>query len=229
MRCLICKQEISVEPSWTSLLLLKDSNTCESCEQQFERITGPTCPGCYRPQQTSDICPDCEKWEKDPQWKQTLQKNVSIYKYNDEMKEVLSLYKFRGDAALAQVFAKEIRHTYKKHYTTSAIDYTIPIPLSKERLYERGFNQAKLLANFIPLNQLDILQRAHHEKQSKKSRQQRLSSENVFFLLESSKIVGKNILLIDDIYTTGTTLRHAAKILIQGGASKVFSLTLIRS
>lgn len=193
------------------------------------KINNPTCPSCFRPQSNHDICSDCQSWGNDPRWKGVLERNVSVYEYNDAMKDILSTFKFRGDAALAAVFEKEFKTSYKANFKTIKLDATIPIPLSPERLYERGFNQAKLLADFLPLPQLDILERTHHEKQSKKSRQERLTSSNVFSISDRSIIEGKNILLIDDIYTTGTTLRHAAKRLKDFGATSIYSLTLIRS
>lgn len=145
------------------------------------------------------------------------------------MKDILSTFKFRGDSALASVFEKDFQISCKANFKTIKLDAAMPIPLSTERLYERGFNQAKLLADFLPLPQLDALERTHHEKQSKKSRHERLSSSNVFSITDRSIIEGKNILLIDDIYTTGTTLRHAAKRLKDSGAASIYSFTLIRS
>ncbi|MCM3162350.1 hypothetical protein M3607_12875 [Metabacillus litoralis] len=145
------------------------------------------------------------------------------------MKELLATFKFRGDAALVEVFQNEFLASYKAHYLQKKLDFGIPIPLSLERLYERGFNQAKLLADYIPLAPSDALSRIHHEKQSKKSRHERLTASNVFSVTDSSKIRNKKILLIDDIYTTGSTLRHASKVLKDNGAASVSSLTLIRS
>lgn len=193
------------------------------------KINHSTCPSCFRPQSNQDICSDCQSWGNDPKWNGALERNVSVYEYNDAMKDILSTFKFRGDAALASVFEKDFKSSYKANFKTIKIDATVPIPLSPERLYERGFNQAKLLADFLPLQQLDVLERTHHEKQSKKSRQERLTSSNVFSITDRSIIEGKNILLIDDIYTTGTTLRHAAKRLKDFGAASIYSLTLIRS
>jgi len=229
MRCLICKQEITETPSWKSLLLLNEMATCEECFQQFEKISGSTCPLCHRPQTNEQPCQDCMKWQEDSNWRDILERNVSIFTYNEAMKEVLATYKFRGDAALSAVFRQELIEAYNKFLKPFKLDIAIPIPLSKERLYERGFNQAKLFADFLPLPQLDTLTRSDDKKQSKKSRHERLLSENVFSLRESSKIEKKQILLVDDLYTTGSTLRHAAKILLQNGAEKVYSLTLIRS
>jgi competence protein ComFC len=211
------------------LLLLPENAACEECYQVLKKITGATCPSCCRPQETEALCTDCQRWEDDPIWKNILHKNISVFEYNDAVKEVLATFKFRGDAALVNVFQKDFLHVYKNQISSLNIDYAVAIPLSKERLYERGFNQAKLLADFLPIPQLEVLQRTHHEKQSKKSRLERLTASNVFSLTESSKIDNRNFLLIDDIYTTGSTLRHAAKLLIQNGADSVSSLTLIRS
>ncbi len=229
MRCLICKQEISETPTWKSLLLINEMTTCEECFQQFEKISGSTCPLCHRPQPNEQPCQDCIKWQIDRNWGNILEKNVSIFTYNEAMKEVLATYKFRGDAALSAVFRQELIEAYNKFFKPLKLDIAVPIPLSKERLYERGFNQAKLFSDFLPLPQQDILTRSDDKKQSKKSRHERLLSENVFSLRESSKIEKKQILLVDDLYTTGSTLRHAAKILLKNGAEKVYSLTLIRS
>jgi competence protein ComFC len=216
-------------PTWTSVFLMKEIVACEECTHMLKQISGTTCPTCCRPQDTEELCHDCQRWDNQPQWKQILDKNTSAFEYNDVMKEVLSTFKFRGDAALVNVFKQPFIERYKDKLSGLNFDYTVPIPLSNERLYERGFNQAKLLADLLPLPQLEILQRTHLEKQSKKSRNERLSSSNVFSVIESSKIRNKKILLVDDIYTTGSTLRHAAKQLVDNGAKNVSSFTLIRS
>lgn len=227
--CLICKEEISGKASWTSLLLGSENVTCDDCFNNLKKITGLTCPTCCRPQDVETLCRDCGRWEDDPVWKSILTKNTSVFEYNDAMKEILSTFKFRGDAALANVFKQTFVESFKNQSVSSPFDTAIPIPLSLERLYERGFNQAKLLADFLPLPHLDVLQRTHHEKQSKKSRTERLAAANMFSVTNLSEIANKRIVLVDDIYTTGSTLRHAAKLLLQNGATSVSALTLIRS
>ncbi|MFY2155821.1 ComF family protein [Cytobacillus firmus] len=103
----------------------------------------------------------------------------------------------------------------------------VPIPLSPERLYERGFNQSAALIREAGFTPKDLLQRIHSEKQSKKSRLDRIHQNQVFEPLNIN-IKNKIILLVDDIYTTGSTLYHAARVLKNGGAASVFSLTLAR-
>lgn len=227
--CLICHEDFAQQVTWTSLLLSSDQQACDECYASLQKITGSTCNRCFRPQQNEDVCSDCQRWNNVHEWQNMLLQNVSVFRYNDAMKDLLAAYKFRGDAELVKVFHKDFLASYKKYYHSYKIDAVVPIPLSEERLYERGFNQAKLLADILPLPQLDVFQRTHHEKQSKKSRQQRITASNVFSLKNSSTISNKKLLLIDDIYTTGSTLHHAAKVLIDHGAETVYSLTLIRS
>ncbi|APH06915.1 hypothetical protein A9C19_01720 [Bacillus weihaiensis] len=229
MHCLICHDHLSNKMSWTSLLLSSKKPICDTCTESLSKITGPTCPSCSRPQVTTTLCLDCMKWNDHPVWKQQLDKNISIYSYTDFMKEVLAAFKFRGDAELVTIFHKEFMDMYQRRYEKEKLDYAVPIPLSMERLYDRGFNQSQLLANCLPLPQVDILKRIHLEKQSKKTRQQRIAAENMFSIKDPALIRDKKVLLVDDLYTTGTTLRHAAKVLNENGAKLVFSLTLIRS
>ncbi|MEK4280587.1 MULTISPECIES: ComF family protein [unclassified Cytobacillus] len=152
-----------------------------------------------------------------------LDKNVSLFMYNDFLKETIARYKFRGDYIMAKAFSLFIRERLKN----MEFDYLAPIPLSPERLYERGFNQSAALIHEAGFTASELLQRIHSEKQSKKSRQDRIHQNQVFKLLPA-EIENKSILLIDDIYTTGSTLHHAAKVLKTGGAQSIQSITLAR-
>src|SRR5690625_1097913 len=82
-----------------------------------------------------------------------------------------------------------------------------------------------LFSACLPAENKDILTRIHSEKQSKKTRSERLSADNPFV---AAKKVNKPVILVDDIYTTGTTLRHAATLLKEQGCPEVYAYTLIR-
>lgn len=175
-----------------------------------------------------DLCSDCFRWEGDPSTAGLLQQNRSVYLYNDYMKKVLARYKFRGDAVLAQVFQKAFRQTYEAEWNKVS-PILVPIPLSEDRKYDRGFNQSLLLAELLPGKLEELLSKTNSEKQSKKARKDRIERENTFFVPDPKIVKGKSVLLIDDIYTTGTTVRMAAKVLIDAGAKKISSFTLVRS
>lgn len=154
--------------------------------------------------------------------------NRSVYAYNNFMKDILARFKFRGDTALADLFKKDVQSAFKRSFSIKE-PVLVPIPLSKERLKERGFNQSMMLASMIGGPILEPLIKVHQSKQSKKRKNERLHQQNLFQLRQSNPIVLKDVVLIDDIYTTGATVYHAAKILKEAGAKSVSSFTLIRS
>ncbi|MGG3467872.1 ComF family protein [Neobacillus pocheonensis] len=231
-RCLICHEPIRPSMGWRALISAeREQSTCTTCESKLEKIEGETCGMCNRPFKMldekfrhGDLCYDCKRWEEDPEWQGFLEKNNALFLYNDFLKEVLAKFKFRGDYALAKVFVG----LFKEELAKMKPDLIVPIPLSEERLFERGFNQAKALIMESGLTPVDILSRIHSEKQSKKSRLERIHLPQVFKINPDMNLQGKSIILIDDIYTTGSTLRHAAKLLKSAGATSIQSLTVAR-
>lgn len=227
--CYICNEEIKLELTWVNLLLnKKESLICGDCEGQLAWIGGETCSICSRELdeqfRRGNLCLDCVRWENDPEWAGYLTKNSSLFHYNEFLKETIAKYKYRGDYALAEVFAFYLMDCLLQ------LDYDriTVIPLSDERLKERGFNQAQALLDVSKMECLQLLTRIHTEKQSKKSRQERISLPQVFQVTDAPIIQGKSIVIVDDVYTTGSTLRHAAKALKLAGAAKVQSITIAR-
>lgn len=229
--CLFCHEQITSNTNWSSFFTSPtETYLCQVCESQLIKIEGETCDICSRPLEKlekqyviNNRCLDCVRWEEDDEWKGYLLKNESLYEYNDFLKGIISQYKFRGDYILAKIFSLRIQQKLPPNVLL------VPIPLSAERQFERGFNQSEALINETGQSPIYFLERTHSEKQSKKSRYDRIHIPQVFQVKEGRGVADKEILLIDDIYTTGSTLRHAAKILIHAGAKSVSSLTLARS
>ncbi|MFT9598150.1 ComF family protein [Mesobacillus sp.] len=208
----------------------KTPKICGECNENFSPVTGEICEICGRPfafleaeYRVENLCFDCKRWE-DEHWSGSLDQNRSLYRYTDFAKDIMAKFKFRGDYVLAEIFAEDLCQALQAYQ----YDYIVPIPLSEERLYERGFNQAEALISTAGFKPTHLLSRVHTEKQSKKSRSERIHIEQVFKLETELNLNSKTILLIDDIYTTGSTLRHAAKLLKENGAAKVYSFTLAR-
>lgn len=220
MYCLWCDAEIIKEVNWNNLFKLpKDEVICQGCKEQMKLIQGQACPQCSREMDCEERCEDCVRWGE-----AALDRNVSLYRYNEFMKEAVAKWKYRGDYVLVDLFMED----FKKRFEALRLPeetILVPVPLSDERMVERGFNQSEALANALPLQRGNLLSRIHSEKQSKKSRRDRMTTENPFSLKEPTS---KPVVLIDDIYTTGRTLQHAAHLLKEAGAPTVFSYTLIR-
>lgn len=235
--CLWCDRRVENGVSWQDVFgLSRHSLVCLGCKEELETLSPPLCRICGRslPQmenvyKKNGFCYDCIRWEEG-EWGGLLRKNRSLYEYNAFLKEKMSLFKFRGDVEVIKGLADEWRTLYEKEFNGFPV---IPIPLSVRRLYERGFNQSAELGHLLPAPFYDLLERiVHEEKQSKKSRNERLAfnqSNDLFRLRDfPNELKGKQVILIDDIYTTGATLRRAAKVLLNGGAASVNALTIAR-
>ncbi|MGM7634580.1 ComF family protein [Bacillus sp. Hm123] len=230
-RCLLCQQETRLQLNWRQFLGVEAAELCDKCQATFQLIEGERCQICSRPLAELDekykkdgLCQDCLRWEQDPQFSDVLAQNSSLFIYNKPMKEWVARFKYRGDYVLARSFAADIRRLVQ----TLDYDEATVIPLSDERLQERGFNQAKALAIEAGLDVTEMMERVHTEKQSKKSRMERINASQVFRLIEKNACQNKKILIFDDIYTTGTTLRQAAKLMKEAGAKEIRSFTLVR-
>lgn len=225
MNCLWCDKEISLQINWKSLIIPpRQFNLCAKCDDQLYELSGNRCLRCSR-ETNEKICKDCEYWlHRD---EDSLEHNYSIFSYNDIMKEMIAHWKYRGDYMLGYAFQHQFKSAFKKEFGKFKDIVIIPIPLSNQRLQERRFNQAKMLAELINPSFISegVLTRVHSEKQSKRSRLERIQAENPFVV---EKRLNKSVILVDDIYTTGTTLRFAADALKNAGCPKVYSLTLIR-
>ena len=227
MHCLLCGDHTRIDVSWGQLLRLPNRRAlCDICQQNMPFIRGNRCSGCSRPLHKDRLCRDCIWWENRPN--PSYHWNYSIYMYDEFMKNVMTLWKYRSDYVLADIFKDDWREHFIKKFSFLNRHETliVPIPLSDERMIQRRFNQAQVLADFLPYpSQHDALTRLDAEKQAKKSRSERLLRQNPFQLMKPIK---KTVILVDDIYTTGTTIRQAASVLNQSGCQQIYAYTLIR-
>ena len=235
--CIWCEQRAIAPPTWSTLFDIRPRpQFCEECEEKLERLVGKhLCQGCGRNLQhlqpqfyENETCLDCLKW-KASEWGTQLAQNRSLYTYNDFLKEVMTKYKFRGDALLIEAFRPELRKAYKRWYSNAI---AVPIPLSQNRQKERSFNQSQLIATCLTTKVVHALKReGETSKQSKKSRSERLGMATNPFVAQTDLkkfIQGKSIVLVDDIYTTGVTLHLAAMALQPFEPKSISSLALAR-
>lgn len=220
--CLLCSQIATSEITLADLLSfrrLPEPVICGNCEDQFERIDQQrTCVQCGREQEQAQICQDCVRWPEDGF------KNRALYHYNDQLKRFMSQYKFNGDYRLRVIFQTAMRRAIVAWHP----EIVVPIPITPVTLYQRGFNQVAGLLEGIPVVEaLRTKQREKGTPQADKNRQQRLLTPQPFLLnIENDQLANKRILIVDDVYTTGRTIRHAATLLRESGASTVHGLTL---
>ena len=218
--CVLCDNSLGEKLTFCDLLSLTKPKirACDACFDKFQRISEQHCPKCYR-DGTSEICVDCQVWIE--KGKEVCHK--SCFVYNEAMKDFFSQYKFQGDYALYSVFAEVLQKELKVYR-----DYAlVPIPVSAEKYQSRGFNQVTALLEGTKLPFREILEKYDTIAQSSKTRKERLQSQQ-FFKLKDSVQPPTKVLLLDDIYTTGSTLQLAKEILVEAGVKEIVTFSLSR-
>lgn len=224
--CELCKNPLLIDWNLADFFKLKATKLpliCQACRQSFQKIAPSGCKFCRgRLKAEQQICHDCLIWQK--KGKQ-LFINHALYQYNETMRQYFQYYKFQGGYHLNQVFKNELQAAVQ----AIGADLIVPIPISANTYLQRGFNQVIGLLADLELHEY-LVCKADKRTQVQKSRIERLKSSQPFFIVERVKkqLSGKKVCLVDDVYTTGTTLHHAAKLLSLAGARTIYTVTLAR-
>ena len=220
MNCLLCGQSTKSDLTFSHLLLFKNEHNylCSACDFTFEKICEDHCPNCMK-RGLSTTCKDCKLW-----CKEGIQvDHKAIFTYNQAMKDFFSRYKFDGDFLLRKVFASVLAEELKKY---RGYQFVV-IPLSPERLLERGFNQVEGLVEAAGFSFQDLLEKREEKASSSKNRSERLATEIPFYIKTEAPLP-KKILVIDDIYTTGATINRVKRLFEEAGVLEVKTFSLVR-
>ena len=169
------------------------------------------------------ICTECEKEFEPIPTSENSSDAISLFKYNEKMQDYLHRYKFMHDVVLAKVFRNQLRKSLSKRQ-----EIIVPIPIHAQKLKERTFAHIDELLKAANIPYKHLLEKLTFETQAQKSREERINTPQLFKLKQNSSVKNKDIILVDDIITTGTTIQHAKNLLLQEGAKSVKAFTLIR-
>ena len=202
------------------------SGICDECDRTVMEVSTrlSACPRCgYF--SAEEPCPNCFDWDN------ALKRVIGVVPYEGMYREMAYFLKYGGKKELAVPLGCLMAQKVKLEGLHRSIRLIVPVPLHPARETERGYNQSVLLAREIGrelgINCGNVLKRIRYEKkQTGLSRSERKSNlDGAFELNPAGEISGKNILLVDDIVTTGATLTAAARCLRQAGAGQVYGLT----
>lgn len=200
---------------------------CAACRGLVELIRQPYCQLCGSPKRPKADCRNCSSWEYHFDGARAWGGYAGTLR-----KAILSL-KHRYNGQLGSEFAKYMAAVLSAQ--PWSIELIVPVPLAPHRLIQRGYNQAESLAR--PLADRSgyryakgVLSRSHETvKQFELNAEQRWENLLGAFHAEGNELHGANVLLVDDIMTTGATLNAAAVALKKAGASRVYALTLAKT
>lgn len=219
-KCIFCGCEISAScPPYV----------CDRCVKILPFINGKICLRCGEPiSSLSDYCIKCKD-------------NIRFFNfarapfvYEHPISTLIHGFKYRNQKYTFESLAKYMEECYIKNDFQT--DLIIPVPSSKKRLKERGYNQAELLSKQLSKSlglelETDVLIKVRHTPPQTTlnyfERQKNLFGS--FTVENREKIIGKNVLLVDDVLTTGATINYCSEVLKLSKAKKVFVLTLART
>lgn len=166
--------------------------------------------------------------------------HIYFFKYEGLIRQEIIKFKFDGESykyrAITNFIQKNFLLNNKKAFQIlNGYDIIIPVPISKKRLKERGYNQCELIAKDlakclkIKLIKNCLLKRKNIISQSKLNKEQREENiKDVYIIKNKQKISNKKVLLLDDIYTTGSTANECSKILTRAEPSKIGIITIAK-
>ncbi|MCD6386112.1 ComF family protein [Candidatus Sumerlaeota bacterium] len=230
-RCAVCNER------------LKESEEllCDVCRQEIRWIDLPDCPVCgagaskmprSRGKPDFSHCPTCPS-RKRPVY---FDRCFSAVYYNDTAAEIVKNLKFNRLFSASTFMARLMFIRMQENFSPIKFDCIIPVPLHPRRQRLRGYNQAELIAEelsrliHIPLATELLLRTRFTKKQTELTPEDRYFNVNDAFAVREPELLNdKKVLLIDDVYTTGSTLNSAAKALKLAGAKTVIAFTFAHS
>lgn len=205
---------------------------CEECLKKINLNLKNFCPFCGKPARMGCICQQCLL--------RSPFKNIFIASFYEEkiLRQAIHIFKYKYIRDLAKPLGKIIiNFLYQSKCNLLFNDsyFLIPVSLHRKRLFDRGFNQSELLAKIISQEfKIPIINNVLERKRDTKSqtklkeKERRKNIKNAFVCIQPEIIKNKNIILFDDILTTGSTIREAARALKKAGAKEIIGLILAK-
>jgi ComF family protein len=212
--CVVCKKPI----------VHQDNHICEECLKSIN-ISTDRCPVCSGSLENGE-CVFCSER------KVYIDRNICCFDYEGVIKKLMAGYKFSGYKRISKVFGSLF---YNSVNDFPKGDIITSVPMTKKKIWKRGYNQSEIFAKELgKLYKLKYLKLLSESKEALVQRE--LNFTERFFnilgrytVLNKSHILGKSIILADDVFTTGATINECARVLKEAGADKVFSVTIARS
>ena len=220
-RCINCKR----------CLFLDNNILCSNCYEKLEFIKEKVYnDNIIRSGNKNDIADNDKNVRETTHF--CFDELISVVKYNEVAREVVHNFKFCGGMQVARDCSKLIYEAVLSQEWFKEVDIIIAVPMSKAKLAHRGYNQARLLADsFKACLDKEIDFEFLNKREEIKDqigldyKQRQLNMMDSFYIGSKQELIGKNILIIDDVITSGATLDACARVLKEGGANKVFCAT----
>ncbi len=214
-------------PRWCVGCGKEGSFICHSCYSLLPRLTPPLCPRCGKPQPSGTLCSNCVSWQTE------IDGIRSPFRFDGVVRQAIYQLKYGNLRAIAAPLAQLLNDYLAANPVP--VEVLVAVPLHGKRLRERGYNQSSLLAkelgklaNLPVVNGCLIRQRYAPSQARTPTVEERQRNVADAFICCDQRLQHKQVLLIDDVSTSGATLNACAKALKAAGATAVWGLALAR-
>lgn len=192
-------------------------------------VKQPTCRKCGKElfSEQAEYCFDCSRH------KRSFESGAALFQYNEAAKKSMAAVKYRNKREFLDFYAEAMAYRFSHIVKNWKPDVFIPIPVHPSRLRRRGFNQAEVLAKKlakklgdIPVETKLLVRSRKTAPQRDLNPQERLANLQQAFAVDPDRPVPKCVVLIDDIYTTGSTMEACTRVLKAAGVQEVHFLTV---
>ncbi len=200
---------------------------CDRCRATLRYVEEPRCFKCGKrlQREEDEYCHDCSSR---PHF---YTRGFGLYEY-ESVRKSLYRFKYDGRQEYAESYGEDLVNHLRQEILAMRADALVPVPLHRARLRERGYNQAEVLARAIGKRlsiRVDsdlIIRQKSTIPQKKLDNSERQNNVKNAFIINKNDVKYNNIIVVDDIYTTGSTIDAVARILLRAGAAQVYFLTL---
>lgn len=200
---------------------------CSGCVEKLSPVRQPACKRCGKQMESGgEYCYDCSRHPR------SFERNFALLNYNDAARTSMAAVKYKNKREYLDFYSQAICRRFGRQIQRIRPDALVPVPVHRSRLRSRGFNQAQVLAEKVG-RQLRIPVYAEGLKRIRKTLPQKeLNPSQRFRNLQQAFGPGslpdsaKTVVLVDDIYTTGSTMEACARVLLSMGVKHVYGLTI---
>lgn len=207
---------------------------CPSCVRELSFVKSPVCKKCGKEivDETMEFCEDCMSH------RHAFEYGVALLNYDETARRAMAQIKYNNKREYLDFFGAAMAKRYEKTIRRMEVDAIVPVPIHRSRLRWRGFNQAELLADIlgerlgIPVRPELLVRTKRTLPQKELSASERLKNLTGAFcagqvLAQSDGVADvRRVLLVDDIYTTGSTIEACARVLRAAGIERVYAAVI---
>lgn len=217
-RCPVCDE----------IVMPKGKLICRECRPKLRYVSEPYCKKCGKPLALAEqeYCGDCSRR------RHVYDAGLALFCYQGEARKSVERFKFKNKREYAEFYAEEMVKRLGRQIAGWEAEVLVPVPVHRSRLRERGYNQAAVLAaklskrTGIPMDGHLLIKKKRTLPQKTLEEKERIKNVRDAFQTGKNVVQYKKIIIVDDIYTTGSTADECAKVLKRCGAEKVYVLCL---